>query len=101
MGIKRSSRRCMWLTGLLAITLVSAACTRSPEAKSAKFMAEGKRLLEKKDPARAILQFRSAAQATPKDPEVYYQLGLASLAAGDLRQGVAALRRTLELNPKH
>ena len=64
-------------------------------------MAEGKRLLEKKDPARAILQFRNAAQATPRDPEVYYQFALASLAVGDIRQGVIALRKALELNPKH
>ena len=64
-------------------------------------MAAGKKLLEKKDPARAILQFRNAIQATPTDPEAYYQLGLASLAAGDLRQGALALRKTLELNPKH
>jgi tetratricopeptide (TPR) repeat protein len=64
-------------------------------------MAEGKKLLERKDPTRAILQFRNAAQATPRDPEVYYQLGLASLAAGDIRQGVFALRKALELNPKH
>lgn len=63
-------------------------------------MADGKRLLEK-DPARAILQFRNALQATPGDPDVYYELGVAYLAAGDIRQGVAALRKALELNPKH
>jgi tetratricopeptide (TPR) repeat protein len=101
MGIKRSSRHGKRLAGLLAIAVLSVACIRSPQAKSARFMAEGKRLLEKKDPARAILQFRNAALATPRDPEVYYQLGLAYLAAGDIRQGVFALRKTLELNPKH
>ncbi len=101
MGIKCSSRRVKRLAVLVAVALMSVSCARSPEAKSAKFMAEGKKLLEKKDPARAILQFRNAAQATPIDPEVYYQLGLASFAAGDLTQGVAALRKALELNPKH
>jgi tetratricopeptide (TPR) repeat protein len=101
MGIKRSPGRVAWLACLLALALACGACDRSPEARSAKFMAAGKRLLEKKDPARAILQFRNAVQATPTNPEAYYQLGLASLAAGDLRQGVIALRKTLELNPKH
>lgn len=64
-------------------------------------MAEGKKLLEKKDAPRAILQFRNAVQANPKDPEAYYQLALACLTAGDVRQGVVALRKTLDLNPKH
>jgi tetratricopeptide (TPR) repeat protein len=101
MRIKRSSRRAAWLAGFLAIALVSGACNRSPEARSARFMAAGKKLLEKKDPARAILQFRNAVQATPRNPEAYYQLGIASLAVGDVRQGVVALRKTLDLNPKH
>lgn len=101
MGIKCSWGRVGWLASLLVIALVSTACNRSPEARSAKFIAEGKRLLEKKDPARAILQFRNAIQVTPKESEPYFQLGLASLAAGDIRQGVGALRKTLELNPQH
>ena len=81
--------------------LAFSGCTRSPEAKSAVYIEAGKRLLEKKDPARAILQFRNATQATPKNPEAYYQLGLAHLATGDLRNGVASLRKAIELNPKH
>jgi tetratricopeptide (TPR) repeat protein len=101
MGIKRSLQRNAWLVALLAIALVSGACNRSPEAKSAKFMAEGKRLMEKKDPARALLQFRNAVQATPRDPEAYFQLGMASLATGDVQQGAVAFRKALELNPKH
>jgi tetratricopeptide (TPR) repeat protein len=89
------------VAGLLAIALLSTACDRSPEARSAKFMAEGKKLLEKKDPARALLQFRNAVQVTPKDPEAHYQLAVAFLGVGDIRQGVTALRKALELNPKH
>ena len=54
---------------LLVLVLGMLGCTRSPEAKSARFMEEGRKLLEKKDPARAILQFRNAAQATPKNAE--------------------------------
>jgi Tfp pilus assembly protein PilF len=91
----------LWLAAVLAIAGVSGACSRSPQARSAKYMAEGKKLLAKKDPARAILQFRNAAQVMPKDPEAYYQLGVANLAAGNLQQGVANLRKALELNPKH
>ena len=97
----------IWLRGgpmtvaLLLVVLMSAGCTRSPEAKSAAYIEAGKKLLEKKDPARAILQFRNATQATPKNAEAHYQLALAQLAAGDLRSGVASLRKALDLDPKH
>lgn len=101
MEIKRSLWCRKRLVALVAMTLLFAACKQSPEAKSAKFMAEGKKLLEKKDPTRAILQFRNAIQVMPRDPEAYYELGVASVDAGDARQGVIALRKALELNPKH
>ena len=42
MEIKRSAQLIGGLAALLAIALVSTGCDRSPEAKSAKFMAEGK-----------------------------------------------------------
>ena len=48
-----------------------------------------------------MLEFRSAAQAKPNDPEPYYQLGLASLGAGDGNTAIQAFRKTLQLNPKH
>ncbi len=101
MGIECSSRRVKRLAVLVAMALMSAACTQSPEAKSAKFMAEGKKLLEKKDPARAILQFQNAAQATPRNAEVFYQLAQAYIAVNDAPTGVAFLRKALALDPKH
>ena len=89
------------MVALLLGVLALAGCTRSPEARSAAYIEAGKRLLEKKDPARAILQFRNAAHASPKNAEAYYQLALAQLAVGDLRNAVAGLRKATELNPKH
>ena len=87
--------------GLAIAALMICGCKKSPEARSAAFMDTGKKFLEKKDTTRAILQFRNAAQATPKNAEVYYQLGIAYLTAGDIRNGLFSLHRTLELNPKH
>ena len=89
------------MVALLLGVLALAGCMRSPEARSAAYIEAGKRLLEKKDPARAILQFRNAAHASPKNAEAYYQLALAQLAVGDLRNAVAGLRKATELNPKH
>ena len=89
------------MAALLFGVLATSGCVRSPQAKSARFMEEGKKLLAQKDPARAILQFQNAAQATPQSAEVYYQLGLAYLDANDLRSGLLSLRKALDLNPKH
>ena len=86
---------------VLVVALVFSGCAWSPEAKSAKHIEAGKKLLLKNDVARAILEFRTATQATPKEAEAYYQLSLAYLAAHDLPRGASNLRKTLELNPKH
>src|SRR2546423_7167009 len=86
---------------LALITLGLLGCAGSPEARSAKFMTAGKKLLQNNNPARALLEFQNAARVTPKSSDVYYQLGVAYLALGDLRNGVAGLRKSLELNPKN
>ena len=85
---------------ILAVVLVSA-CARSPQARRDKYFARGTALLEKKDYGRAILEFQNAVRALPGDTESYYQLGVAHLAVSDVRAGVLALRKALELNPKH
>jgi putative PEP-CTERM system TPR-repeat lipoprotein len=88
----------------VAICLLAAGfigCSRSPKEKSAKFIDAGKRLLQKGDPARAVLQFRNAVQATPRNAEAYYQLGVAYLALGNAAKAVVNFRNAVEINPKH
>jgi len=89
------------LEGLLVATLMCFGCARSPEAKSARYIETGKKLLQQKDVPRALLQFRNAVQVTPKSAEAHYQLGLAYMEASDPRNGYASFRRVLELDPKH
>jgi putative PEP-CTERM system TPR-repeat lipoprotein len=77
-------------------------CASSPEVRSARFIEAGKKLLKnKRDASRAILQFENAVRATPNNPEAYYQLGMAFLAAQDVAQGIGALRKALQIDPKH
>jgi tetratricopeptide (TPR) repeat protein len=85
---------------LMLLTLAVSSCVSSPDAKSARFLEAGKKLLKNKDASRAILQFQNAVKATPRNAEAYYQLATAFLAAGDAVHGVASLRKSLELNPK-
>ena len=89
------------LIALAWMALAFTGCDRSPEAKSARYIVAGKALMQKGNPARAILEFRNAVQASPKNAEAYYQLGLAYLARQDYRNAVAGLRQAIALNPKH
>ncbi len=89
------------LIALAWMALAFTGCDRSPEAKSARCIVAGKALMQKGNPARAILEFRNAVQASPKNAEAYYQLGLAYLARQDYRNAVAGLRQAIAVNPKH
>src|SRR5579862_49315 len=91
--------KCISICLLGAVLLAS--CRNSPQAKEAKYLQRGKAQLVKKDYGRAILEFRNAAQVMPRDAEPQYQLGLTYLATGGASTAVAALRKALELNPKH
>src|SRR5437870_12753125 len=94
-------RRGVMIHFLVLIGILISGCSRSPEVRSAKYIEAGKGLLKKNDPSRATLEFLNAAKATPRNPEVYYQLSLAYQAAGDSRNAVVTLRKALELNPQH
>lgn len=76
-------------------------CGTSPEAKGAKFLKRGQALLAQKDYPRALLEFRNASRAMPKDAEPYYQMGLTYLESGDAASAVHAFERATTLNPKH
>jgi Tfp pilus assembly protein PilF len=91
-------RRALYLV-LFALALSS--CVSSPTVKSARFIESGKKLLAGKDAPRAILAFKNAIKAVPKNPEAYYQLSLAYLAAGDLQSAVKCLVTAIQLDPKH
>src|ERR1700683_195708 len=101
MRFRETSRRKGLLTGLLFLVLAFSGCAGSPAARRAKHLARGTQFAEKHDYARAILEFKIAATATPRDPDVYYQMGMAYLGTKDFRSALGAFRRTLALNPKH
>jgi tetratricopeptide (TPR) repeat protein len=84
-----------------AVALSYSGCARSPQAKRDKFLAAGKKQMDKKEYGRALLEFKNAAAATPNDAEPFYELGLAFLGTGDSRSGIAALLHAAKLDPKH
>ena len=86
---------------LSGVIVFCAACNTSPLAKEAKYLRRGTALFEKKDFARALLEFRNASSAMPKDAEPFYQMGLTFLEMGSLGNAVASLRKATELNSRH
>src|SRR5579862_6791804 len=89
------------LMAIVAGTLALDGCRRTPEQKYARFMERGTACMQRRDPQHAVLEFKSAIQANPHNPEGYYQLALAYEAAGDVRNEVKCLWETLAVNPKH
>lgn len=83
---------------LLTATL---ACNRSPEARRDEFLSKGKAFMEQKEYSRAQIEFKNASQAMPRDAEPVYQMAMAAMAAGNASAAVAALRKAVELDPKH
>jgi tetratricopeptide (TPR) repeat protein len=63
-------------------------------------MEDAKKYLQKKDYNRALLRYKAAIKMAPKDPEPYYQMGLAYLEMGDQRACVIALKKSLDVYPK-
>ena len=79
------------------------ACWKSPEARSAEWVAAGKASIAKKDYDRAIVELQNALQADArKVPEAYYQLGRALLPARRPRHGRRGTSESAaELQPSH
>src|SRR5579862_9045989 len=85
----------------ILMVLAASACRTSPEAKEAKFLKRGQALLAQKDYSRALLEFRNAAGAMPKDAEPHYRMGLVYLESRDAANALRAFLKATELNPKH
>lgn len=74
---------------------------RTPQEKSAAFIAAGKQDLEAGHYTHAILRFKIAAHLTPKDANAHYYLGVAHWRAGDFGEAASELKTATELNPRH
>lgn len=84
---------------VLLTAILLASC--SPKLSDTALLESGKQFLAKKDYSRAVLQFRSAVRANPKNVDAQYQLALAESGRGDQIAAYRALTKTLSLNPQH
>lgn len=86
---------------LVVLTVGVGACARTPMQKRDRFLQSGKKLFEKRQYARAILDFKNAVAAMPKDAEPYYQLGRTYAAQHEFQTAVNVLQKALQLNAGH
>ena len=94
--------RCMRSTfGMALMVGMMAGCARSPQAAEAKYLEKGRQEFQKKNYGVAIIHFKNAMQAQPRDAEPYYQLGLSYLAVNDFNAAASFFMKATELNPKH
>jgi tetratricopeptide (TPR) repeat protein len=81
--------------GLAILALGVAAC--GPRDHFAK----GKSLMDRREFSRAIIEFKTALHANPKNADAYYELGLAFEATHDFQSAADAYKVATQLDPKH
>jgi tetratricopeptide (TPR) repeat protein len=82
------------------VILIFCGCS-SPQAREARYLEKGKNEFQQKNYPTAIIHFKNAMKAQPRDAEPYYQLGLAYLASNDFNNAASYFKKATELNPKH
>ena len=72
-----------------------------PEAKLTKHVKRGDEYVKEEKFKEAVIEYRNAVKAVPKDPAAHWKLAKASIEAKDIRTGFAELQKTVELDPNN
>lgn len=86
-------------TAFLMIALVLAGCSRSPEAKKARYLERGDRYFKQEQYREAIIEYRNALRIDQKAPGAARQIGLAHYQLGQLGLAFRFLLAAQELEP--
>jgi len=84
---------------LVAVFLGS--CDGSPEATLAKHVKRGDAYVKEEKFQEAVIEYRNAVKAVPRDPEAHWKLAKASIEAKEITTAFAALQKTVELDPNN
>src|SRR6516164_9629571 len=85
----------------LALILALCACSHRQDVRKLRFMENGRRLYDKRDYSRAIIELKNAVDIANGDPEPYYWLGMAYIGSGNLPLAIDSFRAAADLDPKH
>lgn len=87
------------LIAILLVALVGVGCSRDPEARKQKHLAQGKEYFEQEKFREASIEFLNAIQIDGNFAEAHYQLGQTYLRLGIWTGAYQSLTRAVELNP--
>ena len=85
----------------IVVALFLGSCDRSPEAKLVKYLKRGDAYVKEEKFKEAVIEYKNAVKAVPKDPIAHLKLAKASLEAKDIRTAFAELQKTVELDPNN
>ncbi|RJP24777.1 MAG: hypothetical protein C4529_02190 [Deltaproteobacteria bacterium] len=83
----------------IVAALFFVSCDRSPEAKLAKHVKRGDEYVKEEKFREAVIEYKNAVKAVPKDTTARWKLAKASLEAKDVRTAFTELQKTVELDP--
>ena len=88
------------LTLLLALILaLGAGCSRSPEAKKARYLERGDRYFQRQQFREAVIEYRNALRLDTNNAQAIRQLGLSHYQLGEIGQSFRYLLKAQELEP--
>ena len=79
-----------------ACLVVSAGCSRSPEAKKARHLERGEKFLARKAYKDAVIEYRNVLRLEPANAVAIRNIGLAHYQAGELQDAFPYLRKATE-----
>jgi len=71
------------------LVILAAACTRDADALARKHMEQGNAYFNQQQYPKAVIEFRNAVKATPRDGRARLRLGEAFVKVGDTRRPAA------------
>jgi len=91
----------IFLAGFLLAAVFLGSCDRSPEATLARHVKRGDEYVNAEKFKEAVIEYKNAVKAVPKDPAAHWKLAKASIEAKDIRTAFAELQMTVELDPNN
>ena len=85
----------------IAAAVFLGSCDRSPEAKLAKHVKRGDEYVKEEKFREAVIEYKNAVKAVPKDAAAHWKLAKAALEAKDIRTAFQELQKTVELDPNN
>jgi len=85
----------------IVVAVFLGSCDRSPEATLANHVKRGDAYVKNEKYKEAVIEYKNAVKAVPKDSAAHWKLAKASLEARDIRTAFVELQKTVELDPNN